>query len=127
MSDDYHSGLTRDLAPFGLRIPVELKKRIKHASVDNNRSMSAEIIHALEQAYPAPSSVSEVQKKLDRVMARWDAASTDDERRDLLDHLTQIRGELSAVVDREAESRAEERLEREREAARPVKDRDIPS
>ena len=122
MSDDTHTGLTRDLAPFGLRIPVELKKRIKRASVDNNRSMSAEIIHALEQAYPAPSTVSDIQQKLDRVMARWESATTDEDRRDLLDHLVQIRGELASAVDAESEKRWQEQLER----GRAVKDGDIP-
>ena len=126
MSTGDHTGLTRDLAPFGLRIPIELKDRIKRAAAENNRSLNAEIIHALELAYPAPSSLSELQQKLDRVVQRWERASTDAERVDLVDHLIEIRRQLSGVVEEAARTQAEELAERERARNKPITDDDLP-
>lgn len=126
MTSSDHTGLTRDLAPFGLRIPIELKDRIKRAAAESNRSINAEIIYALELAYPAPSSVSELQQKLDRVVQRWERASSDAERRDLVDHLTEIRRQLSTAVENAAKARAEEIAERERARNKPFTEDDIP-
>jgi dsDNA-binding SOS-regulon protein len=116
----------RDLAPFGLRIPVDLKDRIKRTAIENNRSISAEIIYALEKEYPAPSSVAEIQKKLDRLMEKTVHASSDEERRDLVDHLAQIRRELASVIEESAQSQAQEFIERERKKNAPVSESDIP-
>ena len=53
MSDDDDStALTRDIAPFGLRMPPMLKERIRRAARENGRSMNAEIIDTLEREYP---------------------------------------------------------------------------
>lgn len=41
---------------FKLRLPADLKDRVQYAAGRNNRSMNAEIIHALEEAYPDPLS-----------------------------------------------------------------------
>ena len=46
------SPLTRDIAPFGVRMSPELKERVSLAAKANNRSMNAEIVAALEAAYP---------------------------------------------------------------------------
>lgn len=121
-----HSGLVRDLAPFGLRIPVDLKDRIKRAASENNRSISAEIIFALEQTYPAPAPASEIQKKLDRVIAKWESASSDEDRAELVDHLTQIRRQIAAVVEETTRARVAEEIARERERNKPVTEADIP-
>jgi len=40
--------------PYGLRIPPDLKARIKAAALDSGRSMNAEIVHTLEKTYPVP-------------------------------------------------------------------------
>ena len=45
---------TRDLAPFGVRMPPDLKKRVSDAAIENNRSMNAEIVATLEEKYPTP-------------------------------------------------------------------------
>ncbi len=39
---------------FKLRLPAALKDRIERAASQNNRSMNAEIVAALEDAYPSP-------------------------------------------------------------------------
>lgn len=114
------------MPPFGLRIPPDLKDRIKRAAAENNRSISAEIIFALEQAYPAPAPVSEIQKRLDRLISKWEAASTGEERAELVDHLAQIRRQIAAVVEETTRARVAEELERERQRNKPITDADIP-
>ena len=37
---------------FKLRLPLDLKERIERAAADNNRSMNAEIVTALEEKFP---------------------------------------------------------------------------
>ena len=39
------------IAPFGVRIPPELKDRVSLSAEKNNRSMNAEIIHRLEGSF----------------------------------------------------------------------------
>lgn len=51
MTDD--EPLTRDIAPFGLRMQSDLKERVKEAAKSNNRSMNAEIVATLEEKYPS--------------------------------------------------------------------------
>ncbi len=41
--------------PYGLRMPPDLKARVKAAAEANNRSMNAEIVATLEEKYPPPS------------------------------------------------------------------------
>lgn len=44
----------RDSDKFMLRLPDGMRYRIKAAAEDNNRSMNAEIVAALEEKYPPP-------------------------------------------------------------------------
>ncbi|MEJ1465007.1 MAG: Arc family DNA-binding protein [Candidatus Sedimenticola sp. (ex Thyasira tokunagai)] len=45
--------MSRDIAPFGLRMPSELKESIEATAKANGRSMNAEIINRLEQSLAA--------------------------------------------------------------------------
>lgn len=45
-----------NIPPFGLRMQPSLKARVEAAARANNRSLNAEIIATLEEAYPAPKS-----------------------------------------------------------------------
>jgi hypothetical protein len=45
--------MNRDIAPFGLRIPTELKTRIEKAAEKNLRSMNAEMVVRLENSFDA--------------------------------------------------------------------------
>lgn len=47
-------GMARDDLHFRLRIPEALKNRVEKAAKSNHRSMTAEIVAALEERYPAP-------------------------------------------------------------------------
>lgn len=49
------------IAPLGVRLPAEVKERIKAEAVSNRRSMNAEIIIALERFY----SISNSNEKAD--------------------------------------------------------------
>lgn len=53
MADD--SKYPTRIAPYGLRIPPDLKDRVEAAAKANNRSMNAEIVATLEEHYPQPS------------------------------------------------------------------------
>lgn len=61
--NDDSAPLTRDIAPFGLRMPPDLKARIKQSADYNGRSMNAEILLVLEANYPAPISETELFEK----------------------------------------------------------------
>jgi len=52
--------MSREDAHFRLRIPEDLRERVRAAADDNGRSMTAEIIQALEEAYPAPKPEDDV-------------------------------------------------------------------
>ncbi|EYD76781.1 Arc domain protein DNA binding protein domain protein [Rubellimicrobium mesophilum DSM 19309] len=51
MSDDSQAPR---IAPFGLRMPPDLKDRVARAAEANSRSMNAEIVAALLEKYPPP-------------------------------------------------------------------------
>lgn len=40
----------RDISPFGVRIPTELKKHLEIAAKKNGRSLNAEIIYRLDKS-----------------------------------------------------------------------------
>lgn len=51
MADD--SKYPTRIAPYGLRMPPDLKARVQSAADANGRTMHAEILATLEEAYPA--------------------------------------------------------------------------
>lgn len=55
-----HKPKQADIAPLGLRMPEELKARIKRVAEKQGRSMNAEIVSALEKAFPATLKEPEV-------------------------------------------------------------------
>jgi hypothetical protein len=64
---------------FPLRLPDGLRDRIKQLAEANGRSMNAEIVSTLEEAYPDPEQyrqelkfldeIDDIQKRLDRMRA----------------------------------------------------------
>ena len=69
--------MSRDDLHFRLRIPEELKARVETAARQNKRSMTAEIIHALEQAYPAPTPLPPEFEALQSTLQRLVVLETD--------------------------------------------------
>lgn len=47
---------------FIVRLPDGMRDRIKAAAEANNRSMNAEIVSALESAYPAPGEIAYIRQ-----------------------------------------------------------------
>ncbi|WP_438671776.1 Arc family DNA-binding protein [Pseudogemmobacter sonorensis] len=52
------------IAPYGLRIPPDLKVRIQTAADANSRTMHSEILAALEEKFPAQPQLSNVESSL---------------------------------------------------------------
>ena len=52
-------GMAREDLHFRLRIPERLKKRVEASAANNHRSMTAEIVEALEQQFPEPPPLDE--------------------------------------------------------------------
>ncbi|GAB6044385.1 Arc family DNA-binding protein [Endothiovibrio diazotrophicus] len=50
--------MSRDIAPFGLRMPPELKESLKEEADRNGRSLNAEIVYRLEMAMESSRSVA---------------------------------------------------------------------
>ncbi|MED5545788.1 MAG: Arc family DNA-binding protein [Pseudomonadota bacterium] len=60
----------KQIPPFGLRMPPDLKERIQAAAIENNRSMNAEIVSRLEASLvPGESLVSKLDdERLEKVV-----------------------------------------------------------
>jgi predicted HicB family RNase H-like nuclease len=41
---------TSEIAPLGVRMPPELKERLREAASENRRSLNAEVVKRLEQS-----------------------------------------------------------------------------
>ena len=58
--------------PFGIRIPAELKEKLQIEAEKNRRSLSAEMIHRLEQSLnptdPLEIAAREARNILDRAL-----------------------------------------------------------
>ncbi|MBO9441373.1 Arc family DNA-binding protein [Phaeobacter italicus] len=61
--------MARDDLHFRLRIPEDLKYRVERAARENHRSMTAEIVATLEEAYPAPADPEEAE--LEEILKRY--------------------------------------------------------
>lgn len=55
---------TKQEPPYGLRMPPDLKARVKAAAEANNRSMNAEIVATLEERYPHHAPLSHLETGL---------------------------------------------------------------
>ena len=42
--------MTRDISPFALRMPTELRDQVERAATESGRSMNAQIIHLVKQS-----------------------------------------------------------------------------
>lgn len=67
--------MSRDIAPFGLRMPPEMKSTIEAAAQRNGRSMNAEIVARLEASLKA-AHIAEQARDQDPLAAAYFAADT---------------------------------------------------
>ncbi|MFP2768030.1 Arc family DNA-binding protein [Oceanisphaera sp. KMM 10153] len=59
--------MSRNIAPFGVRMPSELKDKVEEAARASGRSMNAEIVHRLQQSFAGGAGVPE--NLLDQIIA----------------------------------------------------------
>lgn len=88
MGDSDSTTFTRDIAPFGVRMPPELKERIQSAAKANNRSMNAEIVAVLMREYPPPRvTIDAMKARLEKIIEEMPPEEVDDFLMDLLEYL----------------------------------------
>lgn len=67
--------MSRDIAPFGLRMPAEMKAEIEAAAASNGRSMNAEIVARLERSLGSRrGNASQVLAKIIEILPKWEKA-----------------------------------------------------
>jgi predicted DNA-binding protein len=49
--------MSRDITPFGLRMPAELKARVDAAATKSGRSINAEVVARLQESFEASAAV----------------------------------------------------------------------
>lgn len=81
----------RGAEQYTVRMPDGLRDRIKAAADVNNRSMNAEIVSALETAYPAPEDPAHI-RQLILMLSRFEVTSDAD--RKFLDRITKRIGQV---------------------------------
>lgn len=89
------------LAPYGLRIPPELKARLEASAKENGRTLHAEIIDALEFLYPALSPMEEIREKIDAAIK--DRVRTGNMGEEEIEALRGIRNDLNYTLENWAE------------------------
>jgi plasmid stability protein len=78
---------------YMLRLPDGMRDRIKTVAAQNNRSMNAEIVAALEEAFPAP------EDPFEDVMASWIEGYRDADPKDRPGILAEFIARVVAVTD----------------------------
>lgn len=67
--------MSRDIAPFGLRMPAELKARIDAAAEKNGRSINAECVARLHESFEGRTAMADfpVGALLEEIISRLGA------------------------------------------------------
>lgn len=67
--------MSRDITPFGLRMPSDLKARVDAAAESNGRSINAECVARLQESFEARADISAlpVGVLLDEIIQRLGA------------------------------------------------------
>ena len=61
--------MSRDIAPFGVRMPAELKEQLILMAAENKRSVNAEVVAAIEHAVHSHQIAKSREEKLKQVDA----------------------------------------------------------
>ncbi|MGR3495221.1 Arc family DNA-binding protein [Citreimonas sp.] len=95
------------IAPYGLRMPPDLKSRVQASADANNRTLHSEIIAALEEKYPSRPTTAELIAKMEELLELQAATpvphnpETQQAARDLIYQLRQLMGETPSPDDAE--------------------------
>ncbi|WP_394260819.1 Arc family DNA-binding protein [Moraxella boevrei] len=76
--------MSRDIAPFGVRMPAELKKHLNDKADENKRSLNAEIVARLQQSVDNEEN-AEMEKELKNLLVKR-LARVEDKLDSLLNH-----------------------------------------
>lgn len=95
-------------APYGLRMPPDLKERVKAAAAGNNRSMNAEIVATLEEKYPAPkgewSDIPILVDEHNSLAHRLRHSFDQDERTALSIQIEEVMAKINHIIEKHAPS-----------------------
>lgn len=83
---------------FMLRLPEGMRDRIKFAADSNGRSMNAEIVSALEAAYPQETEIARLTRELHEAVRALDQANSDAERKKLKASVQDLSDQLKDAV-----------------------------
>jgi len=117
------------IAPYGLRMPPDLKQRVEESARVSGRSLNAEIVNALERSYPAPTPLDNFRHSIRQAFYEFYSAETERESLEAIGDLQMLVGQkLDEVIQGEVEKKLEERKKFAKEADEMggVKDIDVP-
>lgn len=63
----------KDINPFGVRFPAELRKKIEVSAEQNHRSMNAEVVAQMNAAYKEKTTLADFSdgEIIDELIRRW--------------------------------------------------------
>jgi predicted transcriptional regulator len=63
----------KDITPFGVRLPTELKDKLQKAANKNNRSMNAEVVARMAASFDARTALKDFTdgELIDELIRRW--------------------------------------------------------
>lgn len=84
--------MSRDITPFPVRLPPELRERLESAAREAGRSLNAEILHQLQQAVGANGAdaakrsvfVEELREAAREVVRFWEMDNRDETETEIL-------------------------------------------
>lgn len=85
--------MSRDITPFALRMPPEMRAKVEHAAKESRRSLNAEILARLEASFQTPVTMI--------VVDEHHRAEQPAER--ALEMVEKLRGEILAILARPKE------------------------
>lgn len=64
--------MTRDINPFGLRLPSDLEEKIIEAKEKSGRSKNAEMVYRLQESFRPPLAAYSDGELISELMSRYD-------------------------------------------------------
>jgi hypothetical protein len=76
VTGNYDCWMYKDINPFGVRFPAELRKKVEESAALNHRSLNAEIVAQMFDVYRSKSALSDFSDGdlIDELIKRWGRA-----------------------------------------------------